>query len=118
MTVSLSVGQPFFFSNSMHRKRSQSSLVRNRLSKTTSEMSAQLASLACTTVSRNEYPIPTRSSIIRRRTSQDETPRKRSIAPECHAICCQLTGKSDARTLQFSSIIAPQLKIGSKIIQS
>jgi hypothetical protein len=44
----------FSRSNLIHNKRSQSSLLRRRLSKATSEMSAQCASLARTTVSRNE----------------------------------------------------------------
>ncbi len=37
-----------------HKRRSHSSLLRRRLSKATSEMSVQFASLARTTVSRNE----------------------------------------------------------------
>src|SRR5450759_449244 len=85
----------------MHKKRSHCSLFRIRLSKATSDTTAKSASLALTTVSRNEYPRPTCSNNILNNVSGEENPRKRSIAPDSIAACCHPTGSSDRSVFQF-----------------
>jgi hypothetical protein len=72
-----------------------------RLSKATSDTSAQSASFALTTVSRKEYPRPTCNSNVRNNASDEENPRKRLTAPDSSAARCHPVGSSDRSTFQF-----------------